>query len=78
MTDERRKKFGRTEQPIIQLHHVEDGEVTNGSQENLAEAQELLRLLKSMLVSPEYAEASIGVLCLFEEQVELLQDMIAS
>jgi very-short-patch-repair endonuclease len=78
MTDESRKKFGRHDQPIVQLHRVTDGAISGGTQENIAEARALLTLLRAMLILPEYSEATIGVLCLFEEQVELLQDMIAS
>ena len=77
MTDERQKRFGDPDQPIIQLHHIEDGLITNGSQENLTEAQALVAKLKDMLAHPAYNDATFGVICLFEEQVRLVQDLVA-
>lgn len=77
MTDERRKKFGSPDQPVMQLHHVESGRVSNGSQENEEEAKSLVAFLEDLVVNPDYDGASIGVLCLFEEQVELVQELVA-
>lgn len=77
MTDERRKRFGGPEQPIIQMHYVPDGEISNGSQENEREAAAVVELLGMLVTDPDYANASIGVICLFEEQVALIQDLIA-
>ncbi len=77
MTDETRKEFGGPEQPIIELHRVEDGVISNGSQENQAEAEALVTKLKEMLAHPAYAEARFGVMCLFEEQVDLVQELVA-
>jgi very-short-patch-repair endonuclease len=77
MTDERNKRFGRPEQPIMQLHHVADGEISNGSQENESEAQALVEFLGKLVEDPDYDGASIGVICLFEEQVALVQDLVA-
>jgi very-short-patch-repair endonuclease len=77
MTDVRHKRFGRPDQPIMQLHHVPEGVITNGSQENEAEAQALVALLRRLVVDPDYNGASLGVMCLFEEQVALVQDLVA-
>lgn len=77
MTDERRKRFGRPDQPIIQLHDVADGIISNGSQENEEEARALVGFLGRLVKDPDYVGASIGVMCLFEEQVALVQDLVA-
>lgn len=77
MTDERRKRFGPPDQPTMSLHHAADGEVSNGSQENESEARALVEFLSRMVVDPDYAGASIGVICLFAEQVELVQELVA-
>lgn len=77
MTDERRKRFGGPDQPIIELHHVEDGQISNGSQENEREALALVDFLGKLVMNPDYSGASIGVICLFEEQVALIQDLVA-
>ena len=77
MTDEARKRFGGPEQPIIELHHVKDGAISNGSQENRVEAEAVLAKLKSLLTHPAYSEATFGVICLFEEQVGLVQELVA-
>ncbi|MBI4494766.1 MAG: hypothetical protein HY690_18475 [Chloroflexi bacterium] len=77
MTDEHHKKFGAPDQPIMQLHHVPDGVISNGSQENETEARALVDLLARLVTDPDYDGASIGVMCLFEEQVALIQDLVA-
>ncbi len=77
MTDETKKRFGDPDQPIIELHHVSEGKVADGSQENLAEAEALVTKLKELLGHPSYSEATFGVICLFEEQVRLVQDLVA-
>lgn len=77
MTDESRKRFGGPDQPIIELHKVNDGVISNESQENQLEAQALVSKLKELLAHPAYAEATFGVICLFEEQVELVQELVA-
>ena len=76
MTDETRKKFGGPAQPIIELHHVAEARITNDSQENLVEAQSLVLTLKKLMEDPAYASASFGVICLFEEQVNLIQELV--
>ncbi len=77
MTDEGHKRFGRPDQPIMQLHHVSEGVVTNGSQENELEARAVVDLLGRLVTDPDYDGASIGVMCMFEEQVALMQDLVA-
>jgi len=76
MTDVRHKRFGSPEQSVIQLHHVKDAHISGGSQENDREARAVVDLLASMVDDPDYAGASIGVLCLFEEQVALVNEMV--
>ena len=79
MTDVHHKRFGSPEQPVIELHHVEDGTISGGDkgQENEIEAKMLVDLLARMVEDPDYDGASIGVLCLFEEQVNLINEMVA-
>lgn len=76
MTDVRHKRFGHPDQPIMQLHRVPDGVISNGSQENEAEARALIEHLTHLVTNPDYAGATIGVMCLFEEQVDLVQDLV--
>ena len=76
MTDARRKKFGPAAQPIVALHHVTNGVITNESQENEEEARALVDFLALIVKDPEYAGASIGVLCLFEEQVDVVHELV--
>ena len=77
MTDERRKRFGAPGQPVMELHHVVEGEVPVGGQENEAEARALVDYLARLVGDPDYSEATLGVLCLFSEQVELVQQLVA-
>jgi very-short-patch-repair endonuclease len=76
MTDEARKRFGGPDQPIMQLHHVANGVISGGSQENEVEAKALVDFLSEIMDNPDYDGASIGVICLFEEQVALVQDLV--
>ncbi len=78
MTDEGHKRFGRPDQPIMQLHRVPGGEISNGSQENETEAEAVIEFLSRIVTDPEYAGASIGVICLFEEQMALIQELVAT
>jgi very-short-patch-repair endonuclease len=77
MTDVRHKTFGHPEQPIAELHAVADGKISNGSQENLAEAQAVVTYLRKLVTSEDYSSATIGVIALFEEQAALLQELVA-
>ncbi|MGQ0850033.1 MAG: AAA domain-containing protein [Actinomycetota bacterium] len=76
MTDPYQKSFGSPDQPIIELHRVEDGVISNMSQENEAEAKALVEYLGALVTDPDYAGASIGVICLFEEQVALVHELV--
>ena len=76
MTDTSRKRFGSPDQPVIELHRVADGAISNGSQENETEARALVAHLAAMVKDPDYAGASIGVLCLFQEQVALVTELV--
>lgn len=78
MTDVHHKRFGSPDQPVIELHHVEEGRISVGKQENEIEAKVLVEHLAAMVEDPDYDGASIGVLCLFEEQVALVKEMVAA
>jgi very-short-patch-repair endonuclease/KaiC/GvpD/RAD55 family RecA-like ATPase len=71
------RRVGDPGTPIIQLHHVPDGVVRANTQENEAEAKALVAELKRLMENPGFAEASFGVICLFEQQVGLIQDLVA-
>ena len=79
MTDVHHKRFGSPDQPVIELHHVEEGTISGGQkgQENEIEAKVLVEYLARMVEDPDYDGASIGVLCLYEEQVGLINEMVA-
>jgi very-short-patch-repair endonuclease len=76
MTDVHHKRFGAPDQPVIELHHVEEGRISGGKQENELEAKVMVEHLAAMVTDPDYDGASIGVLCLFEEQVALANEMV--
>lgn len=78
MTDVHHKRFGSPDQPVIELHHVEEGRISGGKQENEVEAKVLIEHLAAMVEDPDYAGASIGVLCLFEEQVALVKELVTA
>src|SRR5947209_813895 len=44
---------------------------------NELEAHALVEFLAKLVNDPDYDGASIGVMCLFEEQVPLVQDLVA-
>jgi len=79
MTDVHHKRYGSPDQPVIELHYVEEGTISGGQrgQENEIEAKVLVEYLARMVEDPDYAGASIGVLCLYEEQVGLINEMVA-
>jgi very-short-patch-repair endonuclease/muconolactone delta-isomerase len=78
MTDESRKKFGPPATAAFTLHHVVEGQVveSSDSQVNEPEARALMDFLKIILVSPDYAGATIGVIALYEQQMRYLQDLV--
>jgi very-short-patch-repair endonuclease len=71
------RKFGDPDAPIIRLHRVPDGLVTPNTQENLEEAQAVVAELKRLMEHPGYSDASFGVICLFEQQVGVIHDLVA-
>ena len=76
MRDHDDRRHGDPDHPTIRLYHVPEGRVAEGSQENPREAEALLEALTAMLAHPAYAEASIGILCLYEQQAQLLNEMV--
>jgi very-short-patch-repair endonuclease len=56
---------------------VAEGKISNGSQENETEARAVVQHLSKLVTSEDYSGASIGVICLFEEQAALLQELVA-
>ena len=76
MTDESRKQFGSPTSAAFTLHQVAEGCVDEGEQVNEPEGRALVDALKSMLNSPEYEGASLGVIALFEQQMRFLQDLV--
>jgi very-short-patch-repair endonuclease/KaiC/GvpD/RAD55 family RecA-like ATPase len=76
MRDHDDRRFGDPDSAAITLHRVH-GKVTSDTQENEMEARALIEHLRGMLGHPAYAEASFGVICLFQEQMRLVNDMVA-
>jgi very-short-patch-repair endonuclease len=74
MRDPDDKRVGNPETPATVLHHVK-GKVLPGTQENEIEARELVAFLRTLMEHPGYVDASFGVICLFEEQMRLINDM---
>lgn len=76
MRDRGDKRAGDPETPAISLHRV-NGRVTPGTQENEAEARAVLQHLQSLLNHPAYFDATFGVICLFEQQMRLVNELVA-
>lgn len=55
-----------------------DGLVTPGRQENPQEAQALVSELRRLMTNPGYARATFGVVCLFEEQMRLMNELVGA
>ncbi len=77
MRDPADRRFGDQPSPVVCVHHISDGHVNPGTQENEREARELVKYLKEQLRHPGYGDASFGVLCLFDEQMHLISDLVA-
>ena len=77
MRHARDRRHGDPARPPVRLIEVPDGRVEPGTQENEPEARALLAGLAELLRDPAYARASVGVICLFEEQVRLLEELVA-
>ncbi len=76
MRDPDDKRFGDPDSPAVTLHRIR-GKVASETQENEREGRALVEHLLEMLQHPGYADASFGVICLFQEQMRLVNDMIA-
>lgn len=70
------KRYGDPDSAPIVLHRVE-GEVEPNTQENALEAEALVMWLAEMVQNPGYSNASFGVICLFEQQVRLVSDLVS-
>lgn len=77
MRDPDDRRVGDPDAPACRLHRVAGGLVTPNTQENLLEAQAVVTHLRLLMGNPGYSDASFGVLCLFEEQVRLIQDLVS-
>lgn len=77
MRDPDDRRVGDPDAPAMQLHRVAAGSVTPNTQENPAEAEALIAELRSLLRNPGYADATFGVVCLFEEQMRLMNELVA-
>jgi len=77
MRDHEDHRVGDGATPVVTLHRVSDGRVHAGTQENEREAAALVEALREKLRDPGYAHATFGVICLFEEQMQLVNEMVA-
>ena len=77
MRDADDRRFGDPGAPTVTLHQVRNGHVAPGTQENENEASALVDALMAQLAHPGYCDASFGVICLFEEQMRLVNDLVA-
>jgi len=75
MRDEDDRKIGDPEEPAVKLHSI-PGKVKPGTQENELEARALVAHLSRLMNHPAYSEATFGVICLFEEQMRLLSEIV--
>jgi very-short-patch-repair endonuclease/phosphate starvation-inducible protein PhoH len=78
MRDPDDRQVGDPDAPTMRLHHVSGGLVTPGRQENPQEAQALVSELRRMVANPGYASATFGVVCLFEEQMRLMNELVGA
>lgn len=76
MRDPDDRRVGDPDAPVCRLHHVKGALVTPNTQENPVEAQSVVTQLRSLMANPGYSDASFGVVCLFEQQVGLIQDLV--
>ena len=76
MRDEDDKRCGEPNSPTVTMHRV-FGKVTSETQENEREARALVECLLEMCAHPAYVDASFGVICLFQEQMRLVNDIVA-
>ena len=77
MRDVSQKRIGQPGSPVTVLLKVEDGEVTKGTQENPKEGAEVVKQLADIVNDPFYENSSIGIICLFEEQMRYVSELVA-
>jgi very-short-patch-repair endonuclease len=77
MRDPNDRRCGDPDAPVCRLHHVKGALVTPNTQENALEAKALVSQLRSLMANPGYSDASFGVVCLFEQQVGLIQELVS-
>jgi very-short-patch-repair endonuclease len=77
MRDHNDRRFGDPGAPTVSLHRIPAGQVSPGTQENENEAIALVDALRAQLQHPGYSDASFGVICLFEQQMRLVNDLVA-
>lgn len=77
MRDLGHRRFGDQDRPVIHMNRVCGGAVEEGTQENLEEAKQLVGQLREHMEDPGFANATFGVICLFEEQMRLVMDLVA-
>jgi len=77
MRDVRSRRYGDPERSIVHLTQVSGGRVREGTQENEEEALALVLALEEHMQHPGFSGASFGVICLFEEQMRLMADLVA-
>jgi len=77
MRDIDSRRVGDPAEPILRIHAVDGGSVTPGTQENEVEALALVQYLEKILHNPMYEGATVGVICLFEEQMRLVAELVA-
>jgi len=77
MRDLSDRRVGDPREPIVRVHTVDGASVTPGTQENPVEALELTNYLERLLDDPMYAGATVGILCLFDDQMRLVSELVA-
>ena len=77
MRDPNDRRCGDPDAPVCRLHDVKGALVTPNTQENVVEARDLVSQLRSLMANPGYSDASFGVVCLFEQQVGLIQELVS-
>jgi len=77
MRDIDSRRVGDPTEPVVKIHAVDGGSVTPGTQENEIEALAVVQYLEKILHNPMYEGATVGVICLFEEQMRLVAELVA-
>jgi very-short-patch-repair endonuclease len=77
MRDADQKRVGEPKSLVTKMIKLDDAKVTLDTQENPAEAAEVIEQLREIFENPFYDDASIGVICLFEEQMRMVGELVA-